>query len=154
MCIRDRYNTDFIDDKRFLLVRLDERETFPRFRLARLRRDDGARYFGPFANGGLLRRALAEMRRQCGILLGDAPAPTPIPENPGRFRLYHDARAEIYGHPNEITPDEYAVRLRAAMIFLEGKARAWLADLRAQMQTAAAARQYERAAHLLSLIHI
>ena len=150
---KPKYNTEFTDDKRFLLVRLDEREVFPRFRLARLRRDDRARYFGPFANGGLLRRALAEMRRQFGILLGDAPAPTPIPESPGRFRLYNDARAEIYGHPNEITPEEYAARLRVAMIFLEGKARTWLADLRAQMQTAATARQYERAAHLRDLVH-
>jgi excinuclease ABC subunit C len=145
---KPRYNTDFTDDKRFLLVRLDEREPFPRFRLARLRRDDGARYFGPFANGGLLRRALAEMRRQFGILLGDAPQPTPLAGDVGRFRLYDDARAEIYSHPNEITSAEYAERVRAALVFLEGKARTWLADLREKMHAAAEARQYERAAAL------
>src|SRR5476651_742943 len=36
---RPRYNTDFTDDKRFLLVRLDPAEELPRFRLTRLRRD-------------------------------------------------------------------------------------------------------------------
>ncbi|MGA2053096.1 MAG: helix-hairpin-helix domain-containing protein, partial [Opitutales bacterium] len=46
----------------------------------------------------------------------------------------------------------YAARLRDALIFLEGKARAWLADLRAQMQVAAEARHYERAAHLRDLV--
>ena len=174
---RPKYNTDFVDDKRFLLVRLDEHELFPRFRLTRLRRDDHVRYFGPFANGGLLRRTLAEMRKQFGILLGDAPNPTPIAEKspvsnlespisaaPGtphsspftlsspRYRLYTDARAEIYGHPNEVTPADYAARVRAATDFLEGKARAWLADLQQQMLKASAQRQFERAAQLRDLL--
>lgn len=148
---RPKYNTDFTDDKRFLLVRLDERELLPRFRLTRLRREDGARYFGPFANGGLLRRTLAEMRKQFGIRLGDAPPPTPIPGTDA-YRLYTDARAEIYGHPNEITATDYAARLHAATEFLEGKARAWLANLREQMQAAAGKRQFERAAELRDLI--
>src|SRR5471030_2853419 len=34
---RPRYNTDFTDDKRFLLVRVDPGETLPRFRLTRFR---------------------------------------------------------------------------------------------------------------------
>jgi len=148
---RPKYNTDFTDDKRFLLVRLDEREPFPRFRLVRLRRDDGARYFGPFANGGLLRRTLAEMRRQFGILLGDAPTPTPLPDRHS-FHLYTDARAEIYGHPNEVTPADYAARVAAARDFLEGKARVWLADLKVQMLAAAEKRQFERAAQLRDLL--
>jgi excinuclease ABC subunit C len=148
---RPKYNTDFIDDKRFLLVRLDEREKFPAFRLTRLRRDDGARYFGPFANSGLLRKTLAEMRKQFGIRLGDAPNPIPIPDS-DRFRLYGDARAEIYGHPNEVTTADYAARLRPAVEFLEGKARVWLATLRDQMLAAAEKRQFERAAQLRDLL--
>jgi excinuclease ABC subunit C len=148
---RPKYNTDFVDDKRFLLVRLDERENFPRFRLTRLRRDDAARYFGPFANGGQLRRTLAEMRRQFGILLGDAPTPTPLADGK-LFRLYTDARAEIYGHPNEVSLADYAARVHAARDFLEGKARAWLAGLREQMLAAAEKRQFERAAELRDLL--
>ncbi|NUQ79717.1 MAG: GIY-YIG nuclease family protein, partial [Polyangiaceae bacterium] len=37
---RPRYNTDFTDDKRFLLVRVDLGEELPRFRLTRLRKED------------------------------------------------------------------------------------------------------------------
>src|SRR5581483_10253017 len=69
---RPRYNTDFTDDKRFLLVRVDPGETLPRFRLTRIRKDDRSRYFGPFAHSGLLRKTLAQMRRRFGVLLGDA----------------------------------------------------------------------------------
>ena len=46
---RPKYNTDFTDDKRFLLVRLDQTRKLPRFTLARFKKEDGARYFGPFA---------------------------------------------------------------------------------------------------------
>src|ERR1039457_1152340 len=68
---KPRYNTDFTDDKRFLMVRVDPSEELPRFRLTRLRKDDQSRYFGPFAHSGLLRKTLAQMRRRFGILLMD-----------------------------------------------------------------------------------
>src|SRR5580692_6232385 len=127
---KPRYNTDFTDDKRFLLVRVDLREELPRFRLARIRKDDRSRYFGPFAHSGLLRKTLAQMRRQFGILLGDS-APHRLPD--GSWQLYDDVRAEIYGFPNSVTAAEYRERVERACAFLEGKAREWLGSLRAEM---------------------
>ena len=53
---RPRYNVSFRDDKRFLVVRVDLSEEWPRFRLARFKKDDGSRYFGPYAHAGALRR--------------------------------------------------------------------------------------------------
>jgi len=142
---KPRYNTDFTDDKRFLLVRVDPREPLPRFRLTRNRTDSNSRYFGPFAHSGHLRKTLAELRRRFGILLSDG---TPVELPDGRWRLYDDARAEIYQNPNELTTEEYALRLDAACEFLEGKAREWLAELKAEMKVAAEARRYEEAAKL------
>lgn len=140
---KPRYNTDFTDDKRFLLVRVDPRETLPRFRLTRNRTDSNSRYYGPFAHSGHLRKTLAELRRKFGILLGDA---SPVRLDDGRWRLYDDARGEIYEHANEITEAEYQERLDAACQFLDGKAREWLADLKEQMIQAATERAYEKAA--------
>jgi excinuclease ABC subunit C len=142
---KPRYNTDFTDDKRFLLVRVDPREPLPRFRLTRNRTDSNSRYYGPFAHSGHLRKTLAELRRQFGILLNDA---APVELEDGRWRLYDDARAEIYEHSNEISTEEYQARLEAACEFLEGKAREWLTELKAEMKAAAEARQYEAAAAL------
>ena len=65
---RPKYNVSFRDDKRFLLVKVDERETWPRFRLARIKKDDGARYFGPYANAGALRETIKFMRKKFGVL--------------------------------------------------------------------------------------
>ncbi len=145
---KPRYNTDFTDDKRFLLLRVDIDTEIPRFRLARLRKEDGARYFGPFAHAGPLRRTLAELRKKFGVLLGDA---NPARQPDGRWRLYDDVRAELFGFANEVTPEEYRLRVSRACAFLEGKTRDWLAEVREEMRAAAEARDYENAARLRDL---
>ncbi len=146
---RPRYNTDFTDDKRFLLVRVDEAEALPRFRLTRVRKDERSRYFGPFAHSGLLRKTLAQMRRQFGILLGDA-NPKRLPD--GSWQLYDDVRRDLYAFPNTVTGEEYRLRLAQACAFLDGKSREWLTTLRAEMQVAAAEQAFEKAAELRDLV--
>lgn len=147
---KPRYNTDFTDDKRFLLVKVDPRETLPRFRLTRNRTDSGSRYFGPFAHSGHLRKTLAELRKEYGILLSDA---KPVEIEKGRWQLYDDARQEIYNHANVVTVDDYQLRLNAACEFLEGKAREWLSELKERMKQAAEKRDYEEAAALRDRIN-
>lgn len=146
---KPRYNTDFTDDKRFLHVRVDLNTVLPRFRLVRFRTDDNSVYFGPFAHSGLLRRTLQEMRLKFGILLGDA---HPVRQGDGRWQLYDDARAEIYGHPNFMTSEEYRERVVRACAFMEGRSREWLEELESLMLKASEARDYERAAELRDVI--
>ena len=146
---RPRYNTDFTDDKRFLLVRVDPAEELPRFRLTRIKKDDRSRYFGPFAHSGLLRKTLAQMRRQFGILLGDG-LPQKLPD--GTWRLYDDVREEIYGTENIVTAEGYRHRVEEACGFLEGKSREWLETLRAEMTAAAAKQEFEKAAGLRDIV--
>ena len=146
---RPRYNTDFTDDKRFLLVRLDPHEELPRFRLTRIKKDDRARYFGPFAHSGLLRKTLAQMRRQFGILLGDG-TPEKLPD--GTWRLYDDVRQEIYGGLSTVSTESYRQRVEDAAAFLEGKSREWLETLRAEMMQAAANQHFEKAAELRDVV--
>ncbi|MDE3084955.1 MAG: UvrB/UvrC motif-containing protein, partial [Verrucomicrobiota bacterium] len=146
---RPKYNTDFIDDKRFLLVRVDPTEELPRFRLTRIKKDNVSRYFGPFAHSGSLRKALAQMRRQFGVLLSDA---HPQKLHDGRWRLYDDVRQELYGFANEVEPAEYRRRVDEACAFLEGKSREWLATLRGEMEAAAAKEDFEKAAELRDVV--
>ncbi len=142
---RPRYNTDFTDDKRFLLIRVDVMNPVPRFKLSRNRSQDGAIYFGPFAHAGPLRKTLSQMRQKFGILLSDA-SPKEIGE--GRIRLYDDARADLYEHPNEVTVDGYRERVRKACLFLEGKSREWLREIEKEMKREAAEQNFEEAAAL------
>jgi excinuclease ABC subunit C len=146
---RPRYNTDFLDDKRFLLVRVDLAEELPRFRLTRLKKDDRSRHFGPFAHSGLLRKTLAQMRRQFGILLADA-IPQRLPD--GQWKLYDDIREEIYGGGNQVSAADYRARVDAACEFLEGKSLEWLEKLRVEMRSAAERREFEKAADLRDVV--
>ena len=146
---KPKYNTDFTDDKRFLLIRVDPGEELPRFRLVRFRKDDHSLYFGPFAHSGLLRKTLAEMRRRFGILLSDG---RPANLGDGRWQLYDDVRSEIYGHPNTVTSSEYRKRVERASVFLEGKSREWLQELKAAMQQAADRQEFERAAGIRDVV--
>jgi excinuclease ABC subunit C len=146
---KPRYNTDFTDDKRFLLVRVDLSEELPKFRLTRLKRDDRSRYFGPFAHSGLLRKTLGQMRRQFGILLGDS---TPQRQPDGTWLLYDDVRRDLYGFPNTVTEEDYRRRVRDACGFLDGKSREWLKLLRDEMAGAAARQEFEKAASLRDVV--
>lgn len=146
---KPKYNTDFVDDKRFLLVRVEMTRDLPRFALARFKREDGARYFGPFAHAQHIRKTLSEMRRKFGVLLADA---NPKQLNDQSYRLYDDVRSEIYGHDNVVTCDDYLERVERACAFLEGKSREWLAELKEQMAKEAAERNYEKAAMLRDVV--
>jgi excinuclease ABC subunit C len=147
---RPRYNTDFTDDKRFLLVRIDLTEELPRFRLTRLKKEDRSRYFGPFAHSGLLRKTLAQMRRQFGILLADGGSPEKLPD--GTWRLYDDVRTELYGSATVVTTEDYRRRVDDACAFLDGKSREWLETLRNEMVGASGRQEFEKAAELRDIV--
>ncbi|MEI6106363.1 MAG: excinuclease ABC subunit UvrC [Opitutae bacterium] len=146
---RPKYNTDFTDDKRFLLVRVDQEAALPRFVLTRFKKDTRSRYFGPFVHSGLLRKTLASMRQKFGILLADT---TPKKISPDTWQLYDDVRAELYGWPNVVTADDYRARVAPAMEFLDGKSREWLETLRAEMTARATKQEFEKAAELRDVV--
>ena len=64
---RPRYNVMFRDDKRFLLLKVNLNDPWPRLVLTRLRKDDGARYFGPFVHSGALKATVEWLNRQWGL---------------------------------------------------------------------------------------
>ena len=147
---KPKYNTDFTDDKRFLLVRLDRSRELPRFTLARFKKEDGARYFGPFAHAYQIRKTLGEMRREFGILLSDS---NPKRLEDGRFKLYEDVRSELYGHDNIVTREMYLDRVDKACDFLQGKSKEWLEDLKAKMNAAAEKKHFEKAAEYRDIVY-
>jgi excinuclease ABC subunit C len=146
---KPRYNTEFTDDKRFLLLRVDMAAEIPRFRLTRFRKEDGSRYFGPFAHSGPLRRTLSELRKKFGVLLADV---IPSKQADGRYILYGDVRSELFGFPNLVTPAEYRERVEAACGFMDGKSREWLESLRQEMIQAAERHEFEKAAQLRDVV--
>ncbi|MHA3772091.1 excinuclease ABC subunit UvrC [Verrucomicrobiota bacterium sgz303538] len=141
---RPRYNVSFRDDKRFLLVKVDPRDDWPRFRLSRVRTEDGARYFGPFAHAGALRQTLAFMRKQFGVLTFGRGNPTE-----------RELKSSTYQVPMklaQITVEQYRERVDKACEFLEGKGKEALEALEEEMKKAAAKLDFERAAELRNML--
>ncbi|MCB1133736.1 MAG: GIY-YIG nuclease family protein, partial [Verrucomicrobiae bacterium] len=64
---RPRYNVAFRDDKRFLLVRIRLADPWPRFTTTRTKKDDGAKYYGPFPHSGALRETLDWLNKSFGL---------------------------------------------------------------------------------------
>ena len=62
-----RYNVAFRDDKRFLLLKLDIDSPYPRLSFARLKKEDGHLYFGPFPNAGVLRDTVHYLNQHFGL---------------------------------------------------------------------------------------
>src|SRR3954467_1208817 len=62
-----RYNISFRDDKRFLLIKVNVNDPIPRFTMVRIRQEDGARYFGPFAHASAARHTLMLARRKFNL---------------------------------------------------------------------------------------
>src|ERR1041384_3359401 len=141
---RPRYNISFRDDKRFLLVRVDLSEEWPRFRLARYKKDDGSRYFGPYAHAGALRQTLNFMRKKFGVLTFGRGAPTE--------RELKSATYQVPFRLSEITAEQYRERVEQAGEFLEGKSREMIATLEDEMRKAAQKMDFEKAAELRNMV--
>ena len=146
---RPRYNVSFRDDKRFLMVRVDMDEPFPKFQTTRMKREDKARYFGPFAHSGALRQTLSLMRRKFGLR-------SCRPEVPGerdyRHCLDHVIKNCSAPCVGRISREEYGERVKQACEFLEGKTQEMREDLKAAMRKAAERRDFEKAASLRNLV--
>src|SRR5215470_1979255 len=56
------FNVKLRDDKQYLALRLDPRETWPRLREVRRFQDDGAEYFGPYTSSVALHASVSKLR--------------------------------------------------------------------------------------------
>jgi excinuclease ABC subunit C len=142
---RPRYNVSFRDDKRFLVVRVDMSEEWPRFRLARFKKDDGSRYFGPYAHAGALRQTLNFMRKKFGVLTFGRGAPTE-----------RELKSSTYQLPvrlSEINAEQYRERVTQACDFLEGHSREMISTLESEMHKAAEKMDFEKAAELRNMVN-
>src|SRR5947208_4250210 len=144
-----RYNVSMRDDKRFLMLKVNLNDPIPNFTFTRFKKDDGARYFGPFVNSIGLRNTVALARkmfnlRGCRVF------------TPGAADYKHC----LYAHlkyctapcVGNVTREQYLEQVKAACDFLEGQCREMLEQTEGEMKKAAAARDYEKAASLRDLI--
>ena len=146
---RPKYNVSFRDDKRFLLVRVNPSDPWPRFQLTRLRKDDGARYFGPFAHSGALRATLSAIRKKFGIR---SCRPVVPGERDYRHCLDHIIKNCSAPCIGKIAQADYLRRVNEACEFLDGESRQIIGQVETEMRAAAEKLEFEKAAQLRNLL--
>ena len=143
---RPRYNVQMRDDKRYLLLRASRQEELPRFSMVRLRKDDGARYLGPFVHSAALRETVDWLNRRFGLRACTCRRP-----GEEQYRHCHDDVIRSCSAPciGRISAEEYRANFETALNLLEGKGRKEHLDaLTEEMTAAAEALDFERAARL------
>ncbi len=139
-----RFNVKLVDDKNYLVLRLDPKARYPRLEVTRRIGADSAKYFGPYHSATSCRATLAMVNRhfklrtctdhvlnsrrrpclQFQIKRCDAPCVFPIPQ------------------------DEYGKQVQDVALFLEGKDEELIDRLKSRMKDAAGQTEYEIAGGL------
>ena len=146
---KPRYNISFRDDKRFLMLKVNLNDPIPNFTFTRLKKDDGARYFGPFVNSGALRTTFSLAQRQFNLRGCRVFTPG---EADYKHCLYAHLKYCTAPCVSNVTREQYLEQVQAACDFLEGQCREMKEQLQAEMKKAAAAQDFEKAAELRDLI--
>jgi excinuclease ABC subunit C len=153
--IQPKYNRSLKDDKSFPYLEIFVREDFPRVEVTREPHSRGTKLYGPFASAGGLRGAIQVLQkifkfRTCSL---------DIDEHEEKWRWFRPcllASIQQCTAPCNlrISKEEYRRDIHRLRMFLEGKKKSLLDEMREEMRTAAAALQFEKAARLRDEIHM
>ncbi|HNX36080.1 MAG TPA: helix-hairpin-helix domain-containing protein, partial [Kiritimatiellia bacterium] len=140
-----RFNIVLRDDKRYLALRADPRDPVPRLATCRILRDDSARYFGPFPSAAVVRTVLDFTEKKYGLRKC-----TPIQPDAETYKHCINDIVRFCSAPcvGRVTLAEYRLRFDEACAFLRGERLGVIEEVKAQMQAAADAHDYEKAAAL------
>lgn len=138
---KPKYNILLKDDKTYPYIKADLRERFPNFTITRKIKKDGCKYFGPFMGGINCKDILDTLQLTFCVRL----CRTSIGEKPKRECLnYHIGRC-IAPCAHMASEEEYAVRVKKALSFLDGNYREAETLLKEKMLAAAEGENFEMA---------
>ena len=147
-----KYNISLRDDKRYPMVRMGLDETYPKFSIVRLKKNDNARYFGPFTDARSLRRTLKFLRKTFKIRSCKYREPGP---REAKHCIYYHMKTCLAPCMQEVTQGQYMEAMKDACLLLEGHHGNLSRELKKRMKVASARLEYEKAAtlrdHILSL---
>lgn len=141
---KPRFNVQLRDDKNFICLRLDPRPDYPRLEVVRSFKNDGARYFGPYASASSIRETLRTINRYFQLRT----CTDHVLHNRKRPCLLFQIGRCPAPCVNPIPREAYHRNVEAVTLFLEGKASALVEDLRVRIKQAAGELRFEDAARL------
>jgi excinuclease ABC subunit C len=142
--LKPRYNIELRDDKSYPYLFLPAGEAFPRLQFYRGSRERKGSYFGPFVSAWAVRETLSTLHR----LFQLRSCEDAVFKSRTRPCLEHQLKRCSAPCVGLIREDVYADHVRLATLFLEGRSNLVSEALIAQMDAAAQALEFERAAEL------
>ncbi len=143
-----RFNILLRDDKTYPYIKLT-RETYPRVFVTRRILKDGASYYGPYFPASLAHRLVHFIHRFFGVPSCKVDLTR---RHPNPCLQYHIHRCQGPCADGLTTEEAYAQAVKQVQLFLEGRHRDLIAELRGHMQRAARETQFEQAAVLRDAI--
>lgn len=132
-----RYNIALKDGKSYPMLKLTVQEDFPRLIVTREKKDDGAAYYGPYANAKLLRQAVILLKqifplRSCVKMGKKVCLEYHIKQCPGPCA-------------GAISRSAYSEMVKELKLFLEGRRKELLDTISSKMKESAAKEDFEAA---------
>ena len=144
---RPYYNVLLKDDKSFPYVRIDMDAAYPRAEIVNTVKNDGARYFGPYLSRHAVREALAAVSDNFALRNCKKDIEKSIARGERPCLYYHIGKCSA-PCANYVSKEDYKKIALQVGDFLSGRTEEVIASLTAQMQEAAEALAFERAASI------
>ena len=142
---RPYYNILLKDDKHYPYLKVNLKEPFPRLEITRRMEKDGARYFGPYIGASAVKQVIEAVRGVFPLRTCRQSLP---PKTPKRPCVNYDIRKCMAPCAGKCTEEEYGRMMAGVIHFLEGDYRPVVDQLKEEMNQAAAALRFERAAQI------
>ncbi|MCL4763588.1 MAG: excinuclease ABC subunit UvrC [Burkholderiales bacterium] len=141
--LEPRYNILYRDDKSYPYICISG-DAYPQLRFHRGALDRRHRYFGPFPSAGAVREGIALLQKVFRLRTCD----DTVFANRSRPCMLHQIQRCTAPCVGYIPEADYREDVQAAALFLQGKTDEVRAQLQAQMEEAAGALAFERAARI------
>ena len=141
---KPKYNIRLKDDKTYPYIKVDLAEDFPRIYVTRRTANDGARYFGPFASAGSVRKTLDLLKR----LFPYRSCTKTITGNDSRPCLEYHIKRCVAPCTGYASRNDYSEVIAQVVMFLEGNTKEIVSDLKTTMLEASDNLEFERAGAL------
>ncbi len=139
---RPKFNVLLKDDKTYPYIKVDIKSDYPNVFITRKIQNDGAKYFGPYANPGSAKEMLDFIKqkfkiRQCKNF-----------KNKDRVCLNYHIKRCLGACVGKISKQEYMEQINQIILLLEGKTEKIIKQLEEEMELASKKQEYEKAAYI------
>jgi excinuclease ABC subunit C len=153
--IQPKHNEKLKDDKSFPYLMISTREDFPRVEVTREPQTRSAKLYGPFPSAGALRGAVQVLQR----IFKFRTCALDIDNGDDRWKWFRPCLLASIDQCTapcnlQISKDDYRKDIRRLQMFLEGKKKTLLSQLRGEMEAASKNLAFEDAARLRDEIHL